>query len=103
MNIDRLIDEAKKPVHIGAKCATCKNKAVASIVARYYERLDSGEELPSLWSIWSRLIEPAHGISFGSIKNHARRCLNRNYQTGKLNGTQEEQSEQRVRRVPRGT
>lgn len=79
--IDRLLSMTKRTApRSGRRCLSCDNERVQSILVRYFERKDAGEEMPSLTWIHAQLIHPV--ISFGAVRNHVIRCMGRNPATG---------------------
>jgi hypothetical protein len=80
-DLDALIDEvaANRPT----KCMTCRAPRVAAIVARYFERLATGEVLPSFMAVHRQLIAKIAPIKYCTVRNHVVGCLGLDFKTGK--------------------
>lgn len=78
--IDALLSAAatdnrkKKP---GQKCKCCHTPVVRDIIARYFEKMDANEPVPSICFLARQIVQPEYGISEGSVRNHIRNCLRR--------------------------
>lgn len=77
-DIDRVIDDAKaSSPKSGQRCRCCAVEVVRRLLLRYFERKDSGEEMPSL-AYMTRVIEREFKVSKNSVYGHVNRCLQRN-------------------------
>ena len=76
--LDGIIDEAKATSpKSGQRCRCCNVEVVRRLLLRYFERKDSGEEMPSL-AYMARVIEREFKVSKNSVYGHVNRCLQRN-------------------------
>ena len=72
---DILINSAQ-PKRPGQRCRCCNTRVVKDLIARYYERSDTGEAMPGLGWL-TRTIRSQFGVSATSVRGHISRCLNR--------------------------
>lgn len=74
---DDILDEMKASARRGGqKCRCCGNEVVKAILARYFQRMDAGEDMPSITHV-ANVIERDYQISRESVRGHIRRCLKR--------------------------
>ncbi len=76
--VDALLDQICKEaqgIKPGQKCRCCSLPVARDLIARYLERRDKGEQMPSLFYLATQIIRPRFGISYGSVRGHIRDCL----------------------------
>jgi len=79
--IDKLLDKVAATKK-SQRCRTCQSAEASAIIARYYERRDAGEAMPSLMHLHRQLIQPEFGICYGAVRNHVTYCLGRSVTSG---------------------
>lgn len=77
-DIDALLNQAlAAQPKTGTKCYCCNTPVLRDLIARYFERKDAGEDMPTINFLCQSIITPRFKVGRSGVEGHIRRCLKR--------------------------